>query len=139
MDENDWRFLPSEARQYQTLWLYPGYIGCNSECPVGLNAMSRQLSSKSDSQNETGFYFVNTLDQYNSTQAAAYAQQFHSEIQGITLDQQQLNTFSILTGYRIQRAWSSESTYQHTDWFFRLDRTPDGWTVQRFQRFPDTL
>jgi cytochrome oxidase Cu insertion factor (SCO1/SenC/PrrC family) len=125
----EWDFLPQKLQDEQTIWIYAGYIGCDSECPTALSQMAGTLNDHQNSSEH--FLFINLVDLYSDTSAQEYASQFHTNIYGISLSGKEKQHFTDLTGIQLSASLTDSKSYNHTDWFIKLTKTASGWSAER--------
>ena len=127
------QFLSESENDIEILFF--GFVGCASVCPSSLSMLATLLESqnkfKSSARVGATFVDINLSGAVDETQVENYSRLFSDKIRGINPDEKDLEKMKREFSLRITSNRRSEEMITHTDHYFVLARSSDGWKVVR--------
>lgn len=112
-----------------------GFVGCASVCPTSLTMLGSLLDSQDRFINNTRvgatFVDVNLSKSVSITQVESYSRLFSDKIRGINPDAELLEKLKKEFSLRVTNNRRSEDLITHTDHYFVLAKSSNGWSVVR--------
>jgi len=115
--------------------LFFGFVGCASVCPSSLTMLATLLESQDkfvkSARVGATFVDINLSGTVDETQVENYSRLFSNKIRGINPDEKDLEMMRRDFSLRITSNRRTEDLITHTDHYFVLAKSTDGWSVVR--------
>ena len=124
-------FLNTSANKVEVVFF--GYVGCAFICPTALNTLGEVIEDvkKENPEASLGAYFVDVNAETQVRRAHQYSQFFSDDIVGVNVNKAELDQLKRLFGITVVDTNRDMNEIIHTDHFFVVKHTTDGWRIAR--------